>query len=184
MIRRLGLLLMVLALAASSAAAAPSARSKPGTLGAPGSLTDFSGLWELDPKESSGGAPNLEKAVLEVTQKGDRIWIQPLGDSRRALLAEEIVVDGRAYQKALGKNKGTVTAKWGTDGKSLWLEIVAGTDEAPRAAMQRSVWKLSEDRKTWVRETVTMAGGAPRRSRLVFQRHAPTTPTPKPAASR
>jgi len=160
----------------------PAASSRP-RAGAPGGLTDFSGLWELDSAASAGGAPNLEGAVLEVSQKGDRIWIQPLGRSRTSLLAEEVVVDGRAYEKGIGEKgggRGTLTAKWGTDAKSLWLEVTAGPDDDPRAAVQRSVWRLSEDRSTWVRETITMTHGAARRSRLVFRRQDPKRLTPQP----
>jgi hypothetical protein len=141
--------------------------------GSPGSLTDYSGIWQLDVNSSAGGSPNLKDAMLEVTQKGDRIWIQPLGESRKSVLAEEVVVDGRTYEKGVGQGRrGTLQAQWGTDGKSLWLEVVAPSEENPRAAVQRTVWKLSDDRKTWVRETVTMANGQTRQSRLVFHRFA------------
>lgn len=166
------------------AAAAPARVRTPAPrprAGAPGSPTDFSGLWELDAASSSGGAANMSGAVLEVTQKGDRIWIQPLGRSRTTLVAEEVVVDGRSYEKSIGEKdgrRGTVTAKWGNDLKSLWLEVAAGTDEEPRAAVQRSVWRLSEDRTTWVRETITLSQGSARRSRIVFRRFDPKKRTP------
>jgi len=151
----------------------PAAAKEPAGPGAPGSLTNFSGIWQLDVNSSSGGSPNLKDAMLEVTQKGDRIWIQPLGESRRSVLAEEVVVDGRVYEKGVGQGRrGTLQAQWGKDGKSLWLEVVAPSEENPRAAVQRTVWKLSDDRKTWVRETVTMVNGQSRQSRLVFHRFA------------
>jgi hypothetical protein len=157
--------------------------TRPLAAGAPGGPTDFSGLWELDPILSSGGASNMEGAVLEVSQKGDHIWIQPLGRARTSLLAEEVVADGRTYEKAIGEKdgrRGSLTARWGTDAQSLWLEVVAGTEEEPRAAVQRSVWKLSSDRSTWVRETITMTHGSARRSRLVFRRQDPKRLTPSP----
>ena len=56
----------------------PAPAKEPAGPGAPGSLTNFSGIWQLDVNSSSGGSPNLKDAMLEVTQKGDRIWIQPL----------------------------------------------------------------------------------------------------------
>lgn len=179
------LLIALLALWTVSAAPVPRATKAPPRAGSPGGPTDFSGVWEVDPGASSGGASNMEGAVLEVTQKGDRIWIQPTGPARKSLLAEEVVVDGRTYQKGVGAGqKGTLTAKWGTDAKSLWLEVTAGPAEDPRAAVQRSVWRLSEDRSTWVRETVTMTSGTARRSRLVFRRRDPKKRTPLPADGR
>jgi hypothetical protein len=159
--------------AAPAANKAPAAKKAPAALGSPGSPTNFSGIWELDVHSSSGGAPNLKDAVLEVTQKGERIWLQPLGESRRGLLAEEVVVDGQTYEKGVGQaRRGTLQAQWGKDGKSLWLEVVAPTEENPRAAVQRTVWRLSDDRNTWVRETVTIVNGQSRQSRLVFHRLA------------
>jgi hypothetical protein len=183
-----------LTIAASlSAAATPAPKSPPkrtpapARAGAPGSVTDYSGVWELDAAQSQGGASNLDGAVLEVSQKGDHIWIQPLGRTRTTLLAEEVVADGRSYEKGIGEKdgrRGTLTAKWGSDAKSLWLEVTVGTDEEPRAAVQRSVWRLSEDRSTWVRETITLAHGAARRSRLVFRRQDPRKLTPGPVDGR
>ena len=165
-----GVLAAALALGAAPPTKAP---SRPAPLGSPGSPTNFSGIWQLDVHSSSGGAPNLKEAVLEVTQKGERIWIQPLGESRRGLLAEEVVVDGRTYEKGVGQaRRGTLQAQWGKDGKSLWLEVVAPSEENPRAAVQRTVWKLSDDRNTWVRETITLVNGQSRQSRLVFHRMA------------
>jgi hypothetical protein len=151
----------------------PATAKEPAGPGAPGSLTNFSGIWQLDVNSSSGGSPNLKDAMLEVTQKGDRIWIQPLGETRKSVLAEEVVVDGRVYEKGVGQGRrGTLQAQWGKDGKSLWLEVVAPSEENPRAAVQRTIWKLSDDRKTWVRETMTIVNGQTRQSRLVFHRFA------------
>ncbi|MEO8432561.1 MAG: hypothetical protein ABI592_13695 [Acidobacteriota bacterium] len=173
---------VALSLALAVVGAAPPASSKtPGTKtrgaalvpGARGGPTDFTGVWELDPKASSGGSPNMDKAVLEVTQRKNRIWIQPVEKTRETVIAEEVIVDGQPYEKALGhKNRGTLTAKWGTDAKSLWLEVVAGPEDNPRAAVQRSVWRLSEDRNVWVRETVTLQRGSTKQARLVFRRQA------------
>lgn len=115
----------------------------------------------------------MERAVLDVKQKGDRIWILP-GRAKMAIMAEEIVVDGHPYEKALGNGgTGIVTAVWAPDGKSLRLEVAAG------GVVQRSIWKLSSDRTVWVRETNTIDHGARRSSRLVFRRDDPKrTPTP------
>ncbi|MEP6801740.1 MAG: hypothetical protein ABJC07_07375 [Acidobacteriota bacterium] len=168
-------------LPAAPGAAAKKRPSRAAAPGGRGSQTDFTGIWELDAKSSTLGSSKMENAVLQVTQSGERIWIQPLGNSRARILAEEVVVDGRTYEKTLGnKERGTLTAKWGNDSKSLWLEVVAGTDETPRAAVQRSVWRLSADRKVWVRETVTVQKDGAHQTRLVFRRQDPNKPTPVP----
>ncbi|MCA1611282.1 MAG: hypothetical protein LC780_10545 [Acidobacteria bacterium] len=39
--------------------------------------------------------------------------------------------------------------------------------------MQRSVWRLSEDRQVWVRETMTVQKDGGHRTRLVFRRQDP-----------
>jgi hypothetical protein len=181
------LLLAALALPAGvgPSAAAPAKKKAEGLRpGAAGGPTDFSGIWELDEKSSSLPTRHLQNSVLEVTQRGARIWIQPVGKTRDHVLAEEVVVDGRAYEKSLGnKEKGILTARWGEDGKSVWLEVVAGTDENPRAGVQRSVWRLSQDRSTWVRETVTTKNGSAQRSRAVFRRQDPGKREPTPVAA-
>ncbi|MEP6768808.1 MAG: hypothetical protein ABJC61_09070 [Acidobacteriota bacterium] len=174
----LAALILAAPLAAAPEAPAKKRSSRPARPGAHGSQTDFTGIWELDSKSSSLGSQKMENAVLQVTQAGDRLWIQPLGNTRARVLAEEVVVDGRTYEKALGKERGTLTAKWGNDAKSLWLEVVAGTDENPRAAVQRSVWRLSDDRQVWVRETMTVQKDGGHRTRLVFRRQDPKKITP------
>jgi hypothetical protein len=135
---------------------------------------DFSGVWELDPDLSLNVSSPMQGAVLSVTQKGNRIWISPVqapDKPRQAILAEELVVDGRAYEKTLGPaGKGLVTADWAKDGKSLWIQVQAGPPEDPQAAVQRSVWKLSEDRKVWVRESVSLSKGNATSARLVFRK--------------
>ncbi len=138
---------------------------------------DFSGVWELDPKMSLHVSGSMRDAVLSVTQKGDRIWLSPVqspGKARSPILAEEIVADGRAYEKALGPaGKGLVTAGWARDGKALWIEVQAGSPENPREAVQRSIWRISEDRKVWVRESVSLSKGTAKSARLVFRRKEP-----------
>ncbi len=141
---------------------------------APKPPLDFSGVWVLDPRMSLNVSPNMMGAVLSVTQEGNRIWISPLkpqGGSRSPILAEEIVADARPYEKALGPaGKGIVTAGWSTDGKALWIEVLAGPPENPRAAVQRIIWKLSDDRTLWVRESVSLSPGNAKSARLVFRR--------------
>jgi hypothetical protein len=150
---------------------------KPASKHAPKPPIDFTGTWELDPKMSVNVSAPMQGAVLSVTQDGDRIWISPVqtpGKTRTPILAEEIVADGRAYEKALGPaGKGLVTAGWAKDGKSLWIEVEAGPPENPRAALQRSVWKVSTDRKVWVRESVSLQKGNAKSARLVFRRKDP-----------
>ena len=121
---------------------------------------DFSGVWVLDERASQGVSTHMRGAVLSVEQTGDQIRILPLGH-RDKILGDEIVADGRPYAKALGNGKGVVTAGWSKDRGSLWLEVTGGPPGEPRAAIQRSVWKLSSDRKTWVRHSISSSGGEP-----------------------
>ena len=182
--RRTAFGLVCLALAASLGAAPGSARKKtPRSAAAP---LDFSGVWEIDPSLSVNVSSAMKDAVLAVTQKGNRIWISPVSATRGSrIMAEELVADGRPYEKALGPaGKGTVTADWAKDGQSLWIEVHAGDQENPKdSAVQRSVWKLSADRKVWVRESVSLSKGTARTARLVFHRRttqSPATPSPVP----
>jgi hypothetical protein len=148
----------------------PKARPKP----EPKPPLDFSGTWTLDPKESMNVSSQMRGAVLSVRQSGNRIWISSVKADkgpRSRILSEEIVVDARPYEKALGPaGKGLVTAGWAADGKSLWIEVAAGPPENPGEAIQRSVWRLSEDRQTWVRESVSVSKGHSGRARLVFRK--------------
>jgi hypothetical protein len=140
----------------------------------PGPPLDFSGVWKLDSSLSLNVSSNMTGAVLSVTQEGNRIWITPVraeGDSRTSIPTEEIMADARPYEKALGPaGKGVVTAGWSPDGKALWIEVLAGSSGDPRAAVQRIVWKLSEDRTIWVRESVFSSPGSAKSSRLVFRK--------------
>ncbi len=154
---------------------------------------DFSGVWEIDEAASANVPSQMRGAVLSVTQKGNRIWISPLAARGKGsmVLSEELIVDGRAYEKALGPaGKGNVTARWGNDGASLWIDVQAASDSDPqKRASQRSVWKLSQDRKVWVRESVSISQGTPREARLVFRKRPPeaapaSTPRRPPRAPR
>ena len=155
------------ALLACAAVAAPTPAAKP--------PLDFSGTWKLDARLSVNPSPNMKDAVLIVEQRGNRIRIspgpQPAG--RHYLAADEIVADGQAYEKAMGKGKGILTARWSADGKALEMVLTAGPAEKAPEAVQNSRWTLSADRSTWVRETRTSSEGKERQSRLVFRRQAP-----------
>ena len=144
---------------------------------------DFSGVWELDPKMSAGGSWRMADAVLSVRQKGNRIFIEPIETKGKKLLAEEIVADGRPYEKMVGTaGKGLVTAQWSPDGKKLFIEITAGPPENPREAIQHSVWELSSDGTVWIRESVSVSKKGGGRTRLVFRKRvtaAKPTPAPK-----
>ena len=146
---------------------------------------DFTGVWVLDEPASRNVAPAMRGETLNVRQTGNQIWIEPMDGSRSHLLSESIVADGRSYEKSLGnKGKGFVTVDWGRDGKSLWLEVTAGPDDNPRQVVQRSVWKISADRKTWVRQSVSIQDGKTTEAMLVFRRKTPgakAAPTKKPA---
>ena len=136
---------------------------------------DFSGTWTLDPKASMNVSSQMQGAVLSVRQEGNRIWISSQkadAGPRPRILSEEIVVDGRPYEKALGPaGKGLVTAGWARDGKSLWIEVAAGPPENPGEAIQRSVWRLFESGEVWVRESVSVSKGHSGRARLVFRKN-------------
>jgi len=141
---------------------------------------DFSGVWELDPAASQGVVKAMEHAAIKIEQNGNRIWIAPLGAaSTEKLLADQIVVDGQLYEKKLGKGKGTVQAKWGTDNQSLWIEAVNSTPTDPRAAIQRMVWRLRDFGNTWTRQSWTISGDNSKQAFLVFRkRPADWVPTP------
>src|SRR5580765_2706855 len=102
---------------------------------------DFTGTWELDEKASLNVSAQMKGAVLSVRQKKNRIWISPVKKeegARQQILAEEIVVDGQPYEKALGPaGTGLVTAGWAPDGKSLRIEVQAGAAESRGSAVQR-----------------------------------------------
>ena len=145
---------------------------------------DFSGVWEIDPKMSSGGSWRMEEAVLAVKQRGNAIYIEPIESKAPKLLADEIIADGRPYEKMMGPaGKGVVTAQWAKDGKSLFIEVTAGPPENPRAAVQHSVWKISSDGSVWIRESVSVSKGTGGRTRLVFRKRGRVSkPTPAPGS--
>jgi hypothetical protein len=154
-------------------APAPKSARTPGPAKRSAPPLDFSGVWELDPAASKGVTKRMEGAVLQVRQNGNRIWIEALGRSRNNLTAEEIVVDGKRYEKALGNGKkGTVEAAWGKDGKSLWLQAVLSDDEGSLAATQRMIWRLRDGGKTWTRQTRTLEPDGAKDTFLVFRRQA------------
>lgn len=168
--------------APTPSAAAPKTEHKKGSAkpSSPKPPLDFSGVWELDPKASQGVVKAMEHAAIKIEQNGNRIWISPLGAaSTEKLLADQIVVDGQLYEKKLGKDKGTVLAKWGTDNQSLWIEAVNGTPQDPRAAVQRMVWRLRDFGNTWTRQSWTISGETSKQTFLVFRkRPADWVPTP------
>jgi hypothetical protein len=182
------------ALASAQEAPAPTPIPKPERKSAkPGRPpVDFSGVWELDTEASRGVVKNMQRAALRVAQTGNRITIEPLGkDGSQFLMAEQIVVDGKTYEKNLGKGKGTLLAKWGNDGTSLWMEAVSGNTEDPRAAVQRMVWRLQDFGNTWTRQSWTISGAGSKQSYLIFRRKPadwvppivfPTPKAPTPAA--
>ena len=132
---------------------------------------DFSGVWEIDLKESKGVSKNMEKAVISIRQNGDRIWIEPIEQRRPWLVADEIIVDGKLYEKAIGGGrKGSVQADWGKEKKSLWIQTAAGTDVNPDSGWTRSVWELRDGGKTWTRRTWTFQKDETRESFLVFRK--------------
>lgn len=175
--RALGALLLASAAAAASAQTAPpptppAPPKKPAAAPAKPARApiDFSGTWELDAAKSAGISTNMEGAVISIRQNGDRVWIEPVDRSRKFLSSEEIVVDGRLYEKALGRGmKGTVQAQWAKDKKSLWIQTVTKNAEGAQVAYQRAQWALP-DPNTWTRRTWTVQQDQNRESLLVFRR--------------
>ncbi len=154
--------------------APPTAAPKPartsGKATAPRPPLDFSGVWVLDAAASRGASSHMTEAVLSVRQDGNKIWIEPIEQKRPYLLSEQIIADGRPYEKALGaKQKGTVTAGWGKDNRSLWLQVVAGTLEEPVGA-QRVVWRLEDGGKTWTRQSSSIQLNGTKETLLVFRK--------------
>ena len=148
---------------------------------------DFSGVWEIDPAASQGAPANMNGAVLSVVQSGNRIRLEPVHGEHILLTADQIVADGRTYEKNVSfKMKGLVTAAWSPKGDSLRIEVSAGPTEDPKRMVQRSVWTLSRDKKVWVRQSVTVREGKSSLTRLVFRRRMGLTPTPRvtPAPAR
>jgi len=173
-VRAAGAAVFFAAAVAAGATPKPSKTPAPPKTPAPQAPVDFSGMWELDEKVSVNVSPQMKGAVLSVEQEGNQILISPVhreGRARQDILAEALVVDGRPYEKSLGPaGMGLVTAGWSPDGKSLWIEVEAGPPGNRRAAVQRSVWKISEDRTVWVRESTSTASGRSSHARLVFRR--------------
>ena len=145
---------------------------------------NFTGVWELDATASKDISARMTDAVLSVKQTGNHIWIDPIEQKGPRLMGDQIVVDGRLYEKALGfgeKKKGTLQAQWGTDNQSLWIQVIAGSGDD--ASVQRSVWRLQDFGNTWTRQTWTIMGEKSRVSYLIFRKRTGTkspTPTPDP----
>ena len=125
--------------------------------------------------------------VLTVRQTGNQIWISPMDPAKSHLLSESIVVDGKTYEKTLGnKGQGLPDGGLGQGREVALVEVTAGPDEDPRKVVQRSVWKLSKDRRVWVRQSVSIQNGKTTEATLVFRRRtappraAAKTPTPAP----
>jgi hypothetical protein len=132
---------------------------------------DFTGVWVLDTAASTNVSPQMRDSVLDVRQNGNRIWIEQIEVSDRQILSEQIVVDGKKYEKSLGAGqKGTLEAAWGNDGTSLWLQAIAGTEGDPSSAVQRMIWRLRDGGKTWTRQTMTIQPSGTRETMLVFRK--------------
>jgi hypothetical protein len=134
---------------------------------------DFSGVWVLDESASQNVAPTMVGAVLSVRQNGNHIWIEPIERKEPLLLAEEIVVDGRKYEKGLGPmrgRKGTLTADWGKEGDSLWLQVEAKDDDGQPEGYQRGIWRLRDNGTVWTRQTRTITKGDVKDTFLVFRK--------------
>lgn len=136
---------------------------------------DFTGVWVLDPKASTGVAPQMAGVVFQVRQNGNRIWIEQIESQSRMIVSEEIVVDGQKYEKGLGGGqKGTLEAAWGNDNTSLWLQAIAAAGDNPTGAVQRMIWRLRDNGQTWTRQTRTIQPDSVKDTFLVFRkREAP-----------
>ena len=146
----------------------PKAKAKGSSAKAP---LDFTGVWVLDAKASTGVAPQMAGVVLQVRQNGNRIWIEQVESQSRMIVSEEIVVDGQKYEKGLGGGqKGTLEAAWGNDNTSLWLQAVAAAGDNPTGAVQRMIWRLRENGQTWTRQTRTIQPDGVKDTFLVFRK--------------
>ncbi len=155
----------------------PTLPAPPPVRGAKATPIDFSGVWDIDVNASQGLSTSMKKAVLSVRQNGSRIWIEPVEQPRPYLSADEIVVDGKLYEKAVGRGeKGTVQAQWGKDRKSLWIQTVTKSDDGAEVAFQRTQWELKDGGKTWTRRTWTVQKGDSRESFLVFRKRPGASP--------
>jgi hypothetical protein len=164
---------------AATAAPAPKPKrtAKPGKPVAP--PLDFSGVWVLDESASRGVGPTMHGAVLSVRQNGNHIWIEPIERKEPLLLAEEIVVDGRKYEKGLGPTrgrKGTLTADWGKERDSLWLQVEAADEDGQPAGYQRGIWRLRDKGTVWTRQTRTITKEEVKDTFLVFRKREPKKP--------
>ena len=138
---------------------------------------DFTGVWVLDAGASTGVAPQMQNVVLQVRQNGNRIWIEQVESQSRMILSEEIVVDGQKYEKGLGGGqKGTLEAAWGNDDTSLWLQAIAAAGDNPTGAVQRMIWRLRDNGKTWTRQTRTIQPDAVKDTFLVFRKRETKKP--------
>jgi hypothetical protein len=159
----------------------PAGSAKPAK--APKPRLDFTGVWQLDEKASKNVSKHMEGALLSVKQNGNKIWIEPSAEGRAKIMADEIVVDGRPYEKAVGKQKATVVADWGKDGDpSLWIDTTVASDDNPNAVVKRTIWRLYDFGNTWTRQTGTINGEEKSGSFLVFRKKGATlapSPTPK-----
>jgi len=155
----------------------PTLPAPPPAKGAKTVPLDFSGVWEIDLDKSEGVSTSMRHAVLSVRQNGGRLWIEPIEQPRPYLSAEEIVVDGKLYDKAIGRgDKGTVQAQWAKDRKSLWIQTVTTNPEGAEVAFQRAQWSLSDGGKVWTRHTWTIQKGNNRESLLVFKKRPGARP--------
>lgn len=192
--RRLGVAAAALLLAASGAAQTPAspktvspkptAARTPAKSKAAQARPDFTGDWVLDEKASRGVPEAMEGAILRVRQTGDHIWVEPVGGKGRRLLSDEIVADGRSYEKRLGaRQRGTVQAAWGKDGE-LWIEAVVVSEDKPEGGgRQRMIWRLRDGGQTWTRQTRTLQeDGTAHDTFLVFRKRplGSFVPTPRP----
>ncbi len=155
----------------------PTRPAPPPARGAKAAPIDFSGVWDIDVDASQGLSTSMKKAVLSVRQNGSRIWIEPVEQPRPYLSADEIVVDGKLYEKAVGRGeKGTVQAQWAKDRKSLWIQTVTKSEDGVEVAFQRTQWELKDGGKTWTRRTWTVQKGESRESFLVFRKRPGVSP--------
>jgi hypothetical protein len=181
--RLAGIFVLVLAgpLTAQSAPPTPAPTTvkpaAPASSKSPRAPIDFSGVWEIDLQASKGVSTSMGKAVISIRQNGDRIWIEPIEQVRPYLAAEELIVDGKKYEKAVGRgDKGTVEAQWAKDRKSLWIQTVTNGEDGEEVAFQRSQWELKDGGKTWARRTWTVRKGDTRQSILIFRKRPAAKP--------
>ena len=134
-------------------------------------MTDFSGEWELLPKESSFGfLPPPVSRLDRVAQTGDDLLVatRQVDDNGDNTVERHLKVDGPPTQiQVLGRDR-SISSRW--DGTDLVVET--RFEVSGRSRLIEDRWSLSTDRERLsIRRRVEQTGGAVRQMLLFSRRH-------------